>query len=159
MRFSTLALTLLPLLARADFTMWSGSCATGEGEGDGFGSTSIATDAQGACGGCATEGEAGEDSPFDGGNPCAASCADDTLIFTLNGENYDITTSDGTNVGSCARPLAPPTSRPAPLPSTRAPRSTSIDVSLHTAAKLVRVKGWLANVRWWLLARGVMETA
>jgi hypothetical protein len=102
MHLATLTLAVLPLLARADFTMWSGSCATGLGDGDGFSSTSIATDAQGACGGCATGGEAGEDSPFDGGNPCAASCADDPLTFTLNGENYDITTSDGTNVGSCS---------------------------------------------------------
>lgn len=96
MHFSTV-IALLPALAVADFSLWSGSCDTGLGNGGGFSNPTIATDAQGACGGCGASSDV-----WSGGNPCNDDCGADPLDFEPNGDNLDIIVRNtGINVGYC----------------------------------------------------------
>ncbi|KAH8168567.1 hypothetical protein LIA77_11831 [Sarocladium implicatum] len=101
MRFSTL-IAVFPALAAADFSLWSGSCDTGLGEGGSFSSPGIATDGQGACGGCSAA------SDWSGGNPCNGDCGADPLEFRSNGNNLDIIVRNtGINVGHCEPTTGP----------------------------------------------------
>lgn len=102
MRPITLALALLPLLAHADFTIWSGTCSTGFDEtNEPWAVSGSGTDAQGAYGGCTTS-DPNTESNFSGGNPCNGDCNADILDFIWQGGNYDIIVHNtGISVGYC----------------------------------------------------------